>query len=259
MNGRKSVVALSVLCALALSAFAASSASANQAFECTSAAGTFDKFGEHCLAPVGEQKANSRHVAVPAGSNLINGSNAKTATETTAAAVSTLAGSLSGVATELSCTGLSGKGTMENNEAEGYVSGGGTITYSGCSVVKPEKKECIVKNGSVTTEKLAGTTKAQAANKLKFTPAEGETFAKITIEKCTVASLNNTFPVTGSLIADVSGATSTSTEAGITTQNTLKFGGNKAGLGGALTINRVVKEKVEEKEVEVTKGGLVLT
>jgi hypothetical protein len=125
---------------------------------------------------------------------------------------------------------------MENSGGE--VSGTGTLVYTGCMVLKPAGKECVVKGGSVTTEKLAGTTKAQAANKLKITPAEGETFAKITLDKCTVASLNNTFPVTGSLIADVSGATSTSTEAGVTTQNTLKFGGNKAGLGGALTIKK---------------------
>ncbi|HET7445872.1 MAG TPA: hypothetical protein VFJ57_14575, partial [Solirubrobacterales bacterium] len=46
---------------------------------------------------------------------------------------------------------------------------------------------------------------------------------------------NNTFPVTGSLKLTPSGATLTTTHAGITEQNTLKFGGVKAGLESSLT------------------------
>jgi hypothetical protein len=94
----------------------------------------------------------------------------------------------------------------------------------------------VVTGGTVTTKTLKGTTVGQAANKLKFEPNSGTEFATVPIESCSIGSLNNKFPVTGSLVADTSGATTTTTEAGVTGQNTLKFGGVNAGIEGALTI-----------------------
>ena len=231
MNGRKSVLGIAVLCALVLGAFAAASASAEQrAYKCTE--GTTKQFSdEHCLVPSGSGAFEHKLLE---GETAITGTNAKTAEGTSVASVSKLAGSLSGVVTELQCTGLSGTGQLTNAAAS--VTGTGVITYSGCSVTKPAGKGCVVKNGEVVTATLKGTTVGQAAGKLKFTPNTGETFASITIEKCSIASLNNTFPVQGSLVANTSGATTTTTHAGITEQGTLKFGGVKAGLEGALTI-----------------------
>jgi len=48
---------------------------------------------------------------------------------------------------------------------------------------------------------------------------------------------DGSYPVTGSLIAKTSGATLTTKHEDITTQNTLKFGGVKAGVVGAATIS----------------------
>jgi hypothetical protein len=88
----------------------------------------------------------------------------------------------------------------------------------------------------VKTEELEATTVGQASNNLDFEML-GLRFANIEIRECTTNVLNNTFPVTGSLIANTSGATTTTNRVEIEAQNTLKFGGNKAGLGGAITIS----------------------
>jgi hypothetical protein len=116
------------------------------------------------------------------------------------------------------------------------VTASATLAYSGCSVLKPAGKGCVVKAGTITTKALEGTTEGQPENKLKIAPSSGTEIASVTIEKCSVGSLNNTFPVTGSLVATTSGATLFSLHPDTTTQNTLKFGGVKAGLDGPLTI-----------------------
>jgi hypothetical protein len=235
MIGRKSVIGIAVLCALAVSAFAAASASAEQrAYTCDSSAAVKEFKDAHCLTKV-ESGATVGHTLLPETSTAITGTNANTTEETKAAAVSKLLGALSGVVTEVQCTTLGGTGSLTNAAAS--VSGTGTIEYTGCTVTKPAGKGCVVTGGAVTTKELSATTAGQAANKLKFTPKEGTEFATVPIEKCETASLNNKFPVTGSLIADTSGATTTTTHAGVTTQNTLKFGGVKAGIEGALTIS----------------------
>jgi hypothetical protein len=227
MIRRKSAVALAVMCALAISAVAVASASATSAFTCAKGAGTFR--GPHCLS-TGSAAAEYGHESFT-GSTSFTVTNANTASETTAAAISVLGGSISGVATELQCTTMSGTGTLENTGT--VAKGTGVIAYTGCTVLKPSGKGCKVKGEAINTNSLAAETNG-AAN-LKYKPASGETFAAIVIEGCTVTALNNTFPVTGSLEGTVTGGTTTTTEAGITTQGTLKFGGNKAGLGGAWT------------------------
>jgi hypothetical protein len=110
-----------------------------------------------------------------------------------------------------------------------------------------------VGNGkTVTTNELTGTTEKQGDAAL-IKPASGTEFTKITIEKCSIAGLNNTFPVTGTVKAEITGATVSSTAATTTAANTLKFGGVKAGLDGALTI------RAHEKNEEVTKPITVTT
>ena len=160
---------------------------------------------------------------------------AKTASETTAASVAKLKGALSGVVTEVQCTTVGGSGELTNSAAS--VSGTGTIEYTGCTVTLPAGKGCKVTGGAVTTKNLAATTSGQGKNEVKFTPNEGTEFASIPIEGCSNEALNNTFPVTGSLVATATGATLSTTHAGVTAQNTLKFGGVKAGLEGTITIS----------------------
>lgn len=231
----RSTIALALLCVCAFSAFATQSAFAEQkAVTCESvASGQFSD--AHCINvnPGGPY----RHTEVP-GSLLFSATNARTASETTSAAVSSLKGALSGIATEVQCTTVTGLGELTN--AESSVSGTGTLEYGGCTVTLPAGKGCKVIGGKVPTKKLAATTVGQAANTMKFTPFEGTQFASIPIESCSVEALNNTFPVAGSLVATATGATLTTTHVGVTGQNTLKFGGVKAGLEGAVTLSGLV-------------------
>jgi hypothetical protein len=234
MIGRRSVIGVVMALALAFAAFAAANASAEQrAFACETGGAEFSD--AHCLNTGGTL---SRKLTLIPGENVaITATSEKTASETTASTPSQLSGTLAGVATELECTlvkSVAGTGKLTN--AASSVSGSGKLTYTGCVVLKPAGKGCKVNNGTVNTEELKATTVGQAANKLKFEMV-GTKFANVEIKECTTTALNNTFPVTGSLVANTSGATTTTNKAEIETQNTLKFGGNKAGLGGAITIS----------------------
>ena len=245
MIGRRSVIGIAVLCALALCAFSATSASAFEtAFTCAPNTTTgAEQFSDaHCVNGA-TGNVGFKHVEIAEGSTTnITGTNAKTASGTTAAATAKLEGTLAGVETAIVCTTVANSGTVflsNQKDAAGgmYVSGDGKVLFSGCTVTKPPSQGCVVTGGSITTNALTATTEGQAAKKVQFKPKSGTTFASIPISGCTTSALNNTFPVTGSLIASASGATLTTTHAEITTQNTLKFGGNKAGLEGALTIS----------------------
>jgi hypothetical protein len=231
----KSAIALAVLCACAFSAFATQSAVAEQkAFTCENVgAGAFAD--AHCVTanPGGEYG----HAEI-VNSVFASATNARTASETTTAAVSKLKGTLSGVITEVQCTTVGGWGKITNAAAS--VTGTGVLEYSGCTVTLPAGKGCVVNGGRVNTKKLTATTVGQAANAVEVTPSEGAEFAGVKIESCSVGVLNNTFPVTGSLVATANGATLNTAHAGITTQNTLRLGGNTAGLEGAITITGLV-------------------
>ena len=88
----------------------------------------------------------------------------------------------------------------------------------------------------VTTETLSATTDGQGDAILSTPPAE-KPFATFFIEGCSVAGLNKTYEVTGSIkTSSVAGATWKYTHTDTTAQNTLKFGGQKAGIEGEFTI-----------------------
>jgi hypothetical protein len=238
MTGRRSVIGIVVLCALALCAFGAASASAAQrAFMCeaNTEAGKEQFSDAHCT------KAESgsggfKHVPIAEGfSAAFVASNAKTAMETKAATPSKLRSVVSGIELELECTTVSGEGSLTN--AESSVSGTGTIGYKGCAVTKPAGKGCVVTEGGFTTTTLALTTVGQAANNVKLSPKSGTEIATVPISGCSIGALNNKYPVTGSVTSTASGATLTSTEKGVTEQGTLTLGGQKAGLEGAVTVS----------------------
>jgi hypothetical protein len=236
MVSRRSAVALAVMCALAISAVSVAGASAGpaKAFTCVRAATTGDRFGPHCLASQpGVEERYAHQSFDPKTPTVV--SNEDTVAETTAAAVSVLAGTLSGVVTEIQCTSVTGTGELENKEVEkvAVVHETGILEYTGCTVLKPAGKGCVVSGGKVTTNELTAIT--ESTETLAVKPASGTTFASVKIESCSTTALNNTFPVTGTLKATITNATRTTTEVGVTEQGTLKFGGNKAGLSGALT------------------------
>lgn len=232
MNQRKTVLGLAAICALALSAFAVPSAfAAEEAYECSDEAAALDLSGAHCLEGATEDYGHVK-ITEPISIDLTN---ERTASGTTASAVSKLRGAVSGVLIEIQCETVGGSGELENSA--GAATGYGTIEYGGCRVTQPAGKGCEVTGGTVTTKTLEGTTTGQAAGKLLFSPAgEGTEIATLPFKGCSIPALNNNFPVTGSLVAETSGATTTTTHAGVTTQNALKFGGVKAGIEGAITV-----------------------
>jgi hypothetical protein len=236
MNGQKSVIGAAVLCALVFGAIAAANASAEQkAFKCTAGQGVADYNDEHCVTKVTPGTGSRGHTEISNGvATAVKATNAKTASETTAARVSKLTGTIVGTVVEIQCTGVSGTGELTN--AAISVTGNGALEYTGCTVIKPVR-ECVITGGKITTQKLVVTTVGQAANTVKVSPFTGTQLASVSIEKCLENHPpTNVYPVTGSLIASTSGATVTTAEATITAQATLKLAGNKAGLDGAVTV-----------------------
>jgi len=83
------------------------------------------------------------------------------------------------------------------------------------------------------------TTVGQTGTNLKIAPVSGSELTSVAIEGC----LNNnpakgSYPLDGSLVASTTGATATTTHAGITAQGTLTFGGNAAGLEDVFTVSK---------------------
>jgi hypothetical protein len=148
-----------------------------------------------------------------------------------------LKGTLSGLETEIQCTGVSGTGALTNSASS--VSGTATVEYSGCTVPKPAGRGCKVKGGKITTVALRAGTAGQGVGQIKVQPVTGTELASITLESCLSNIPPNTaYLVEGSLVASSAGATATTTEAEVTAQKTLTLGGNAAGLEGALTLSK---------------------
>jgi hypothetical protein len=232
MSGRKYLTGVATLAVLIFSAIAAPSAFAEQrAYACSSSAASKTFSDTHCLTAGG---GSFGHTLIE-GETAVTGTNAKTASGTTAAAVVKLKGALSGVETDVTCKTKELTAGLLNIGP--FWVFGFSFKWTGCEVTKPAGKGCEVNAGTIESKKLRATSEGQAANKAKFSPESGTEIASVKIEKCSIAALNNTFPLTGSYVADTSGATITTTHAGITEQNTLKLGGVKAGLESAVTLS----------------------
>ncbi len=252
---RRATIGLCMLCALAFSAFAAQSASAvfsgTTAFTCKEkpepGGAGFSK--AHCKeADKVASGAKYEHVPIANDTTTdLRGSNAGTAGEE--AVPTTLRSTNSGVELELKATTVSGTGSMHNHLTgeEHIATGTGVITYSGVTVTKPAGKGCKVftdklpgkekgTEGVVDTRELKASTAGQGMG-LKFEPAEGTVFASFIIEGCSVSAFNKTYEVTGSVVSSsIDGATVNFTETQTTGQETLKLGGQKAGIEGTLTL-----------------------
>jgi hypothetical protein len=108
-------------------------------------------------------------------------------------------GTAAGIKTTISCSGGTTTGSVENPSGGGNGTASVGLGLTGCSVIKPEGKSCVVKGGSISTQTLTGSlSAAEVFAPMKLTKS-GE-WAQVTIEGCTtVEGLNNTFPLSGSL------------------------------------------------------------
>ncbi|HEX6666679.1 MAG TPA: hypothetical protein VF081_08805 [Solirubrobacterales bacterium] len=258
MNGRRTIVGLCMLYALIVSAFAAQGASAisgTTAFTCVKGGGAKDLRGQHCIS-TGTAPQEYGHVEVAQGQTTeVMATNANTAGNTTESSVIRLKFTIAGVPVELTSTGLSGSGTIENKKnaaGEHYTHTEGTTTFTGVNVVQPAGKGCQVythkedgsgspgeegESGVIHTRALTGTTEGQGDN-FKYTAADHGVFANFWLTCTTkVEACEGTITVTGSVKGQPSGTTSTLTHATTTAENTLKAKGTKAGFEGNLTIS----------------------
>lgn len=235
MKRRKASFGVAVLCVLVLTALVATTAAAEQrAYTCTKSASTKEFSDAHCLSKTG---AEFGHALVKEGEvTTIVATNGKTASNTTASSAWKLRGKLTLISTEVQCTGARFHGTLLNAAAS--VSGTGTIVATGCTVTEPAGKGCKVVGGKITTTELLVTTAGQAANKLKVSPAPGSPFFNLLIEGCKEEMPPAlSYPVGGSFVANLSGATVNTTHAELTAQGTLGIVGFKAGIESSLTIS----------------------
>jgi hypothetical protein len=230
MIGRRFAIGIAVACALLVSAFAASGASAAAWVTCRP---TGFQFGDaHCVnAGTGFQ-----HVPIPTGEiTLATFTNVSTAVATTAASPWKLRGKISGMEIAAECTEVSGSGSIENT-TESVADAAVTFEYAGCTVTKPAGKGCVVSGGKFASEAISVTTEGQEAGTLEISPKSGTILAEIKIESCSATGLNNTYPISGRIRVAPAGATWGTTHEQLTASNTLKFAGSNAGIESAVTM-----------------------
>jgi hypothetical protein len=237
MTGRRAIIGLSLICALAFAAFGAANASAlgTTQFTCKPGVSGAGFKEEHCKegvpsepAFVHEGIAENVDTAI-LGTNLNTDGTRKSVTWLSAAA---------GVGVEVTCEIAKTTGTARNIKVGGVMQVHGTgiiVHYEKCKVLKPSKGECVIPGEAITTEKITSTTYENVApdEGVEFKPEGATPLFKIKFEKCKNAALNTTFPVEGSFKASASGTTQDVTPA--TSEKTLTFGGEPMKLTQTLT------------------------
>jgi hypothetical protein len=246
MTGRKAIAGLSLLCALFVSAFSASSALATEgttAFTCGPVA-TGAKFSdEHCLTSGSGSGFVHTEIAVGTETAVV-GSNEKTASETAAATPGIFKAILSTIPVTITCKKTSSEGTLTNHPGPPMTaSGPGTATASECeTVIEGTKKNCKVKEPIVGSANITTVVEGTEMYVKATGAGAGEVFVSITFENngaetCPkgITSLNP-YKVTGSAIGTPNGATIESKEK--EPHSTLKLGGNTAEAIGVGTLRR---------------------
>jgi hypothetical protein len=249
MTGRRAIVGLCLLWALAFSAFAAQSASAatkgTTAFTCKETSeGTGEKFSKaHCKQADTSPSGKFRHVDVKEGTQTeVEVTNANTNAETNGSTVVRFHSTLAGVKFELQATGATGTGTVENRKdpvtGEHYVHAQTSTKYTG---VTEALLGCEVfglpgGKGVIETNKLTTTTAGQG-DAGKLVPEAGGVFTEF--EAKGPAGCPGTVKVFGSVKGVPDGATISSTASKVTEEKTLRIGnattGPLAGIGVTTT------------------------
>jgi hypothetical protein len=210
MMGRRAVVGASLLCAIAFCAFAQSAAAEpaknTTAFTCVEGGGKKDFADPHCdnKVPAGEGKFG--HVGIPLNETTeITVTNAKTKTETKESSNTVFRFTFEGVATEVSCKGVHGTGTLHNVEPvekEHKVTGTLTIIVNECKVLKPAK--CAVKQPiefKTEFEGVEGLGPEKNTHGIEFKPDGAASLMEITFEGPECALKEKAALVLGTMVA----------------------------------------------------------
>jgi hypothetical protein len=248
MIGRRAVIGLSLLCALAFSAISATGAMAETktttAFECVPAEGGAGFSKEHCAAADAVSTgAKFKHKEIAVGAfKSVEGTNAKTASETTASTQAVLKATIGGLKAIFTAGTVTATGEMENFEnpvSKAMDIKGRDIVITFTKVVLAGAlstvEGCEVLNGQIITEKLVATSQVNTMEGEFSAEAPGSTLlAKIFLKNCKTPELN-TKPqeVTGTAHAIGDGATLETTEASTAG---LKVAGQPATLTSRVTM-----------------------
>lgn len=250
-TAHRTVVGLSLVCALCFCAFGAQSASAAEgknttAYECVEGGGAKDFSDAHCDNQVAAGTGKFGHKAFALNETVkISVTNEKTKNNTTESTPVIQKGTVFGLASEIECKSLTGEGTLKNEEpSTGVHRVKGTINakFNTCTVKKPALG-CKVKQPIEVSSNVEGVEGLGAGKNemgLEFKPT-GEHFAQLKLEGCIAAG---TYNVDGTAIATgtpsasgkFTGATSIFTEA--MTKETLKLAGNAASVSSSSTVTK---------------------
>lgn len=112
----------------------------------------------------------------------------------------TLEGILAGFEVTISCSGGTSAGSVENPVGGGNGTASLTLTYVGCTVLRPEKeqKSCIIENGKISLAPMTGVLyKEGRYGPLKF--SKFGRLALVSIHGCTTVALNHNWELTGNI------------------------------------------------------------
>jgi hypothetical protein len=258
MTGRRAIVGLCILCAFALSAIAAQGASAKglRTFTCVSTAPVKDFSTEHCVP--GQTGTSFGHESFTEDTPATS-TNAKTDATTTGRTNWVLKETIAATNLELESTGaVESLGEARNEEVGGewraiYETDENGTTINGVVVKAPAGKGCKVFEDNEGTKGAEGVIKTkplktdativieagQEVHSAVVEPkAPGSPFATFFVE-CepgkVPAELEGTWQLTGKITCPLKGATTVCEHNTITSANTLKGKGAKAGLSGKTT------------------------
>ncbi|MGB7686560.1 MAG: hypothetical protein WBL45_12360 [Solirubrobacterales bacterium] len=247
MIGRRSVIGLSLLCALLFSAFAAQSASAikpthslnTTVVTCVKEATKTHEFADaHCdTKSTGNNTGEFKHVAVAVGTTTkVSGTNAAVTNGTKDAEPAVLKGTIGLAKVTIECTVVKNNATtstLTNTEPAGNqhtVSGFAETEFSTCNV--KELLKCVVAEPIVSKANVTGVegmegpkAEKNAMGGLFVGSGAEETFATVEFKNkgAEACSLNaKTFPVKGSVVA-TNGPTTESGQEGKNAGATLVF------------------------------------
>jgi hypothetical protein len=248
MIGRRAAVGLALVCALAFSAFAASSAMAvngTTAFTCVKESTVGAGFSDaHCKTAVSSNATFVHKEIAQDLTTTFHGTNEKTTANTLEAEPAILKGKPLGIETEIKCLKVTSHGQLTNRleptTKEHWIEGKKvTVHYSECKVEKPAN--CKIPNNTILVENTEATTKGEAVGEkmnTRFKPEVGTTFVEFEFKECTNGLFNGVHKVEGDVAAQTEGATLVFNHAAITAENKLKFFGAAAGLSGKITLSQ---------------------
>jgi hypothetical protein len=245
MTGRKTITGLCLLCALVLGAVSAQSAIAVKGttlFTCKNEGPGHNFTKSHCKAgDFSPGNGEFEHVPIKEGTTTeLKGSNVGNGADTNTTVVTTLKSTIAGVSVGMQTTGVLLQGWVTNAKDPGtgehYFHGRFKITHTGATVTAPKEKGCKIKGEEIVSKELAFTS-AGKGDAVAISPVEGTVLEAIEVEGCSMAGLNGTYELKGSISCPLDGATITCTHASTTEQGTLTLKGQKAGIEGTVTVS----------------------